>query len=75
MVLARQVYKGLDIGSNKISLCDQKGIKHHLLDAISPKEHFSAGKFYDKTIAICREVQRRGNTPIICGGTTMYIDW
>lgn len=71
---SRQVYKGLDIGTGKISRKEMLGVPHHLLDVVSPKKKFSVAeykKLADKKIA---DILARGKTPIICGGTGFYID-
>lgn len=71
---SRQVYKGLDIGTGKISKQEMRGVPHHLLDIVSPKKKFSVAeykKLADKKIA---DILARGNMPIICGGTGFYID-
>ncbi len=71
---SRQVYKGLDVGTGKITKKEMKGIPHHLLDVAEPKKKFTVAlykKLADKTI---REILGRGKTPIICGGTGFYLD-
>jgi len=71
---SRQVYKGLDIGSGKITVEEMQGVPHHLLDVASPKRTFNVAqykKLADKTIA---QIIKRNNVPIIVGGTGFYID-
>lgn len=71
---SRQVYKGLDIGTGKITTKEMYGIPHHLLDVANPKKKFTVvnyKKLADKKI---KEILSRGNVPIICGGTGFYID-
>ena len=71
---SRQVYKGLDVGTGKITKKEMKGVCHHLLDVVSPKKIFSVSdykKLADKKI---KEIIARGHVPIICGGTGFYID-
>ena len=70
---SRQVYKGLDIGSGKITKKEMAGIPHHLLDVASPKRIFTVSdykKLADKKI---EEIIARNKTPIIVGGTGFYI--
>lgn len=71
---SRQVYKGLDLGTGKITKKEMRGVPHHLLDVANPKKQFTVTDF--KTIADKKieEMLARGNTPIICGGTGFYID-
>lgn len=71
---SRQVYKGLDIGSGKITVREMDGIPHHLLDVASPKRTFSVAqykKLADKAIA---SIVKKNSVPIIVGGTGFYID-
>lgn len=71
---SRQVYKGLDIGSGKISKKDMEGIPHYLLDVAKPKNKFTVTEFQQKAIYAIAEIIKNGKTPIICGGTGFYID-
>ena len=71
---SRQVYKGLDIGTGKITKKAMKGIPHHLLDVANPKKKFTVTEFQQKTIYAMADIVSRGKTPIICGGTGFYID-
>ncbi|HJL55654.1 MAG: tRNA (adenosine(37)-N6)-dimethylallyltransferase MiaA [Candidatus Pacebacteria bacterium] len=70
---SRQVYKGLDIGSGKITKKEMRGVSHHLLDVANPKRKFSVAqykKLADKKIA---EIHKPQKVPIIVGGTGFYI--
>jgi tRNA dimethylallyltransferase len=71
---SRQVYKGLDIGSGKITKREMKGIPHHLLDVASPKRVFSVAQYKKLAHKAIKDIVKRGKTPIICGGTGFYID-
>jgi tRNA dimethylallyltransferase len=64
----------MDIGSAKISSEEMQGIKHHLIDIINPKESFSVAEFKNKAEAALDDIYTRGKTPIIAGGTGLYID-
>lgn len=71
---SRQVYKGMNLGTGKITKKEMKKIPHHLLDIVSPKKIFTVNdykKLADKKI---EEIIKRKNIPIICGGTGFYID-
>lgn len=71
---SRQVYKGLDIGSAKVTKEEMDGVPHHLLDVADPKDVYTAADFKrDAAIAI-DDILARGKLPIICGGTFFYID-
>lgn len=71
---SRQVYKGLDIGTGKITKREMKGVPHHLLDIASPKRVFSAADFKKQAEKAIVDIARRGKVPIIVGGTGFYID-
>src|SRR3989344_6131320 len=70
---SRQVYKGLDIGSGKITKNQMKGIPHHLLSIATPKRRFSVAQFQRLALKKIRDVQKRGNVPLLVGGTGFYI--
>ncbi|MCK4386671.1 MAG: tRNA (adenosine(37)-N6)-dimethylallyltransferase MiaA [Candidatus Pacebacteria bacterium] len=70
---SRQVYKGLDIGSGKITKKEMKGVPHHLLDVVKPQTIFTAAKFQKLANKKIKEILKRGKLPIICGGTGFYI--
>jgi tRNA dimethylallyltransferase len=71
---SRQVYKGMDIGSGKITVKEMKGIMHHLLDITSPKKIFTVSDFQKLGVKAIQDIANRGKMPIICGGTGFYID-
>jgi tRNA dimethylallyltransferase len=71
---SRQVYKGLDIGTGKITRKEMRGIPHHLLDVASPKKAFSAGDFQKHATEAIAGIAKRGKMPMIVGGTGFYID-
>ncbi len=70
---SRQVYRGLDIGSAKITRDEMDGIPHHLIDIVSPTEVFTVAEFKKLADAKITEIIARGKLPILCGGTGMYI--
>lgn len=71
---SRQVYRGLDIGSAKVTKEEMDDVPHHLLDIADPKEAYTAADFKrDAKIAV-DDILARGKLPIICGGTFFYID-
>ncbi|MBI3888581.1 tRNA (adenosine(37)-N6)-dimethylallyltransferase MiaA [Candidatus Nomurabacteria bacterium] len=71
---SRQVYKGLDIGTGKITPNEMKGVPHHLLDVANPKKKFTVSEYQKLAISAMADILKRGKTPIICGGTGFYID-
>ena len=71
---SRQGYKGLDIGTGKITKKEMHGVPHHLLDVASPNHIFTAAEYQKLGKRALRNIWRRGKLPIICGGTGFYID-
>lgn len=71
---SRQVYKGLNIGSGKITKKEMKGIPHHMLDVANPKNVFSVADFKKMAEKYIDDIIARGKVPILCGGTGFYID-
>ncbi len=71
---SRQVYKGMDIGTGKITRKEMAGIPHHLLDVKSPKARFSVSEYQKLANQTIKKILKREKTPIICGGTGLYID-
>lgn len=71
---SRQVYKGMNLGTGKITKKEMRGIPHHLLDVASPKKVFSVSDYKKLTDKKIKEIVKRGNMPIVVGGTGFYID-
>lgn len=68
-----QVYKGLNIGSAKVTNEEMQGIKHHCIDIIAPESEFSVFDFVKLTREKIDEIIERGKLPIIVGGTGLYV--
>lgn len=68
-----QVYKGMDIGSAKITIEEMAGVKHHLIDVLEPSEEFNIVKFQELSKQALEEIYAKGKIPIIAGGTGFYI--
>jgi len=71
---SRQVYKGMDLGTGKITKKEMRNVPHYLLDVVSPKRVFSVDDFQKLANKKIEEIFERGKIPIICGGTGFYID-
>jgi len=71
---SRQVYKGMDLGTGKITKKEMQGIPHHLLDVANPKKVFSVSDFKRLADKKIKEIIKRGKVPILVGGTGFYID-
>lgn len=68
-----QVYKGMDIGSAKITPDEMQGVPHHLIDVLEPEEPFNITIFQQMAKEAMRGIYERGHIPVICGGTGFYI--
>lgn len=71
---SRQVYKGLNIGSGKITKKEMLGVPHYLLDVVSPKKVFAVSDFQKLAYKAIDKILSKGKVPLICGGTGFYID-
>lgn len=69
-----QIYKGMDIATAKPTLSEQDGIKHHLIDFLDIDKTFSVAQYCDMAHGIIRDIYAKGKTPILVGGTGLYID-
>ena len=68
-----QVYKGMDIGTAKITKEEMQGVPHHLIDILDPKEDFNVVRFKTLAKEKVKEINARGMVPIVVGGTGFYI--
>ena len=66
------VYRGFDIGTDKLSLAQRRGIPHHLIDVADPTEVYTAAQFARDAERVIRDIHARGKLPIIVGGTGFY---
>jgi tRNA dimethylallyltransferase len=71
---SRQVYRGLDLGTGKITKAEMKGVPHYMLDLVKPNSIFNVSKYKIKAQKIIANILKRNKLPIICGGTGFYID-
>ena len=71
---SRQVYRGLDIGTEKITPEEMLGVPHHLIDIREADESYSAGDFVDDASRLIKEIASRRKLPILAGGTHFYFD-
>lgn len=67
-----QVYRAMDIGTDKPSPEERRRVPHHLVDILEIHESFDAGAFIKHALAAREEILKKGKTPIFCGGTGMY---
>jgi tRNA dimethylallyltransferase len=71
---SRQVYRGLDIGTEKITAEEMAGIPHHVIDIRGANEPYSAGEFAADAKRLIDEILSRGKVPILAGGSHFYFD-
>ncbi len=68
-----QIYRGMDIGTAKPTKEEMRGISHHLLDVVEPDENFSVADYAALARTSIEEIGKRGNLPILAGGTGLYL--
>lgn len=69
-----QIYRKMDIGTNKVGVKERALIPHHLLDILNPDQPFSMADYKRAAEKVIEELLRRGKLPILCGGTGLYIN-
>lgn len=69
-----QIYKDMNIGTAKPTIEEMQGIKHYLLDFVSPNERYSVADFKKDAKNAIKEILSKGKVPIIVGGTGLYLD-
>ena len=70
---SRQVFRGLDLGSGKITPEEMQGVRHHLIDIAEPNVFFSMHDFQRLAYEAVDDVRARGRTPFLVGGTGLYV--
>ena len=68
-----QIYRGMDIGTAKITSDEMQGVKHYLINVSDPKEDFNIVKFQNMVKCSIEEIKKNGHIPILVGGTGFYI--
>ena len=69
-----QVYRGMDVGTAKVTPAEMQGVPHHLIDVAAPSENYSVARWVDAAAAAAEDIFSRGKLPMIVGGTNLYID-
>jgi len=69
-----QIYKDMDIGTAKVTKDEMQGIKHYLVDFLSPEERYTVSDFKKDAENAIKKILNKGKTPIVVGGTGLYID-
>ena len=70
---SRQIYRGMDIGTDKVKAEETSGIPHYLIDIINPDQEFSLAQYKKMAIEKIKEIQKRNKIPFLVGGTGLYI--
>ncbi len=69
-----QVYKRMDIGTAKPTLSEREQVRHHMIDVVEPYDSFSSAEYVQMATEAIEACAERGNLPIVCGGTGLYLD-
>lgn len=69
-----QIYKGMNVGTAKVTEEETEGIPHHLIDIVEPTESFSVAEYKELAQNTINEIRSRGKLPVIVGGTGLYIN-
>lgn len=69
-----QLYRGMDIGTAKPDMAERDSVVHHMFDVADAGETFSVARYQQMADACAQEILSRGKTPIVCGGTGLYLD-
>jgi len=70
---AMQLYRGMDIGTAKLPLAERRGIPHHLLDVLDPREEASVAAYQGQARSVIERIAARGAVPILVGGSGLYV--
>ena len=66
------VYRGFDIGTDKVPVEDRRGVPHHLIDVVDPTDEYTAARYAGDAVSAISQIYARGRWPIIVGGTGLY---
>jgi tRNA dimethylallyltransferase len=69
-----QFYRGMDIGTAKVSLKERSQVPHHMIDILNPDDTFSVADFQRRVAILIKEIQSRNRLPVLVGGTGLYIE-
>ena len=66
------MYRGFDIGTDKVAEDDRRGIPHHLVDIVEPTDEYTAAQYARDASAVIRDIHARQRLPVVVGGTGFY---
>jgi len=70
---SRQIYRYMDIGTNKPSPAERESVPHHLIDVVQPDEDFSLAMYHQLAIEALKSIQHKGKLPLLVGGSGLYV--
>ena len=70
---SRQVYRYMDIGTNKPSPAERESVPHHAIDVVEPDEDFSLAMYHQLAIKSLKDIQQKGKLPLLVGGSGLYV--
>ncbi len=70
---SRQVYRYMDIGTNKPSLAERASVPHHIIDVVDPNQDFSLATYHHLATRTLKAIQQRGKLPFLVGGSGLYV--
>jgi tRNA dimethylallyltransferase len=70
---SRQVYRYMDIGTNKPSPAERASVPHHVIDVVAPDEDFSLAMYYQLALEALKAIQQKGKLPLLVGGSGLYV--
>jgi tRNA dimethylallyltransferase len=70
---AYQIYRGMDIGTGKMTAREQRGVAHHLIDIVEPTERFTVADWLARARAVIADIRMRGGVAVVVGGTHLYV--
>jgi len=70
---SRQVYRCMDIGTNKPTLAERASVPHHVIDVVEPDEDFNLAMYHQLAMEAMKAVQRKGKFPLLVGGSGLYV--
>jgi tRNA dimethylallyltransferase len=70
---SRQVYRYMDIGTNKPSPAERASVPHHVIDVIEPDEDFSLTMYHQLATEALKAIQKKGKLPLLVGGSGLYV--
>jgi tRNA dimethylallyltransferase len=70
---SRQVYRHMDIGTDKPGIAERRGIPHHMIDLVEPDAPFTLAMYHDQAMDVIGAIHKRGGLPLLAGGTPLYV--